>query len=207
MRISAIATTVNEVTYRSRLEARWAVVMQTLGWNVEYEPEGLASWRILDFLLVDWQYPVILEVKPVVQLHEFETCRQTLQLEARAWILDELNRRRKFFDELPAETITLEEYDSVLDDIDRVERGEDALVGRRAIVVGATLLNDPVRDGVTVDGQHYVLSCLDGGVGLGRMGERCLRCGLHNHAPVRASTVLGVWLASGSATQWRPASK
>lgn len=217
-RVQAIPTRVGETTYRSRLEARWAVVLLTFGWRFEYEPEGLGTFRIFDFVLTDWQWPTLLEVKPAFTLAEFAQRRSELQDEARGWILDELHSRRRFFDDLPVETVSLEEYDQVLDDIARVESGEDALDGRRAIVLGSTLHNDPVRDGVTVDGQHYVLRCPERypgsvlsseapqpeGVGLGRIGERCLRCGRRGHEPVRASAVLGLWLSSGDATQWRP---
>ena len=178
--------------------------MSTLGWRWEYEPEVPGMFRIFDFVLTDWQWPIIVEAKPALSLDEFASYRQLLQNEARGWIMDELNQRRKFFDELPIETVSLDEYDAVLADIARVERGEDAIDGRRAVIGGSTLHNDPVRDGVTLDGQHYVLQCRGDDTGLGRIGERCLRCGDTGHAPVRASTVLGAWLAAGDASQWLP---
>lgn len=216
-KIQAIPTMAAGIQYRSRLEARWAIVLSTFGWKFEYEPEGLGLFRIFDFVLTDWQWPTLLEVKPAFTLAEVSEQRRELQDEARGWILDELRQRRKFFDELPVETVSLEEYDQVVEDIARVESGEDAINGRRAIVLGSTMHNDPVNDGVTVDGQHYVLHCpeiwpasamsseapVPAGIGLGRLGERCLRCGRFGHRPVRASTVLGAWLAAGNTIQWK----
>lgn len=65
MTIRAIETTYNGYRFRSRLEARWAVFMDTLGVPYRYEPEGFdldGEWYLPDFWLPDqdcW-----LEIKP-----------------------------------------------------------------------------------------------------------------------------------------------
>lgn len=59
--------------YRSRLEARWAVFFQEMGYHFEYEPEGMdidGTWYLPDFRLMlrlddsSREYPVWAEVKP-----------------------------------------------------------------------------------------------------------------------------------------------
>jgi hypothetical protein len=58
--IKAIPTTYKGVKFRSRLEARWAVMFDKLGWHWRYEPLDLDGW-IPDFIIND-VLPV--EVKP-----------------------------------------------------------------------------------------------------------------------------------------------
>lgn len=58
--IKAIPTTYKGVNFRSRLEARWAVMFDKLGWHWRYEPVDLDGW-IPDFIVND-VLPV--EVKP-----------------------------------------------------------------------------------------------------------------------------------------------
>ena len=54
-RVRAIETSYKGFRFRSRLEARWAVCLDHIGWSWDYEPEGfnLPSGRYLpDFLLL-----------------------------------------------------------------------------------------------------------------------------------------------------------
>lgn len=64
--IQAIPTTYRGVTYRSRLEARWAVLFHALGLRYEYELQGYnttAGYYLPDFWLPEWR--MFAEVKPV----------------------------------------------------------------------------------------------------------------------------------------------
>lgn len=53
MPIKAIETRYKGYRFRSRLEARWAVFFDAMGWQWEYEPEGFdlgeAGWYLPDF--------------------------------------------------------------------------------------------------------------------------------------------------------------
>ena len=53
MTIKAIETFYKGYRFRSRLEARWAVFFDAMGWQWEYEPEGFdlgeAGWYLPDF--------------------------------------------------------------------------------------------------------------------------------------------------------------
>lgn len=65
MNIKAIETTYNGIRFRSRLEARWAVFMDSLCVDWEYEPEGFTNGDIC--YLPDFWLPKLecyLEIKP-----------------------------------------------------------------------------------------------------------------------------------------------
>ncbi len=64
MNLPAIPTTYRGVRYRSRLEARWAVFFEQLGWRAEYEPIDLLGY-IPDFIL-RFDRPVLVECKPFI---------------------------------------------------------------------------------------------------------------------------------------------
>jgi len=61
-----IETRYNGYLFRSRLEARWAVFFETLGWQYTYEPEGFVlpdgTWYLPDFFLP--AFGVWVEIKP-----------------------------------------------------------------------------------------------------------------------------------------------
>lgn len=62
--MNAIPTEFNGITYRSRVEARWAVFFDRMGWPAVYEQEGfdLGGVRYLpDFWLPEWK--VFVEIK------------------------------------------------------------------------------------------------------------------------------------------------
>jgi hypothetical protein len=65
---AAIPTTFKGVTYRSRLEAKWACTFDLLGWAFEYEPFDLNGW-IPDFALL-WNEPLLIEIKPFLKLDD-----------------------------------------------------------------------------------------------------------------------------------------
>ena len=98
MKIKAIDTEYDGHKFRSRLEARWAVFFNEMGWEYEYEPEGYilsdGTWYLPDFYLTE--YDVYVEVKPTnkVTIKVLETCRQlardleNMGLETSVLILD-----------------------------------------------------------------------------------------------------------------------
>jgi NTP pyrophosphatase (non-canonical NTP hydrolase) len=71
--IDAIPTEYNGYIFRSRLEARWAVFFDTIGWKYEYEPE---TFRLDDgrYYLPDFYLPqqdLYVEVKPRTYQYSF----------------------------------------------------------------------------------------------------------------------------------------
>lgn len=71
--IAAIPTKYNGYSFRSRLEARWAVFFDALNVRFEYEKEGYdlgaLGWYLPDFWLPDIGSGVWAEVKPEEGLH------------------------------------------------------------------------------------------------------------------------------------------
>lgn len=62
-KLAAIPTLYRGVQFRSRLEARWAVMFDLMGWSWDYEPFD-AQGYIPDFRINE-QHPTIIEVKPI----------------------------------------------------------------------------------------------------------------------------------------------
>lgn len=81
-KIKPIETWYNGYKFRSRLEARWAVFFDAMGWRYQYEPEGFVlpsgAWYLPDFYLPDFdcwfeikgQYPTLDERSVADQLSE-----------------------------------------------------------------------------------------------------------------------------------------
>jgi hypothetical protein len=71
--MKAIPINIEGIQFRSKLEARWYLFMKNLGWNIEYEPEieGIVGW-IPDFLIIGNGTKVLVEVKPLQTLVDFE---------------------------------------------------------------------------------------------------------------------------------------
>lgn len=68
--IKSIPTTYKGVNFRSRLEARWAVMFDALGWAWDYEPLDLQGY-IPDFVLRDvLAEPLLIECKPFLEVDE-----------------------------------------------------------------------------------------------------------------------------------------
>lgn len=66
----AIATQLNGIEYRSRLEARWASFFTRMGWEHTYEPFD-GDGYIPDFL-IHGEQPLLVEVKPATTRAEYE---------------------------------------------------------------------------------------------------------------------------------------
>lgn len=67
----AITTIYRGIEYRSRLEARWASFFTGLGWHFTYEPFD-GDGYIPDFL-IHGERPLLVEVKPAVQLRDYQS--------------------------------------------------------------------------------------------------------------------------------------
>lgn len=85
MIVPAIQTQYEGCLFRSRLEARWAVVFDTLGLRWRYEPEGFAlpngQGYLVDFYLVGIGY---VEIKPTTELdnHKWDQwCESNMEIE------------------------------------------------------------------------------------------------------------------------------
>jgi len=84
--IRAIPTKYRGITFRSRLEAKWAAMFDQLEWRWEYEAIDLNGY-IPDFIL-QFHQPVLAEVKPAMT---FNGCRQyTAEIALSGWIGDAL---------------------------------------------------------------------------------------------------------------------
>jgi len=72
-KLTPIETIYKGYRFRSRLEARWAVFMDTLGVRWEYESEGFnlgrAGWYLPDFFLPDLD--IFVEIKPALPADEW----------------------------------------------------------------------------------------------------------------------------------------
>jgi hypothetical protein len=63
--VEAIETNYDGTTYRSRTEARWALLFDLAGIEFQYEPEGYklhSGWYVPDFKILAWD--CFFEVKP-----------------------------------------------------------------------------------------------------------------------------------------------
>jgi hypothetical protein len=79
MEIKGIPTLYRGITFRSRLEAKWAAMFDRLEWRWEYEPIDLQGY-IPDFVL-KFHKDVLAEVKPAGTLTD---CRQYIPKIARS---------------------------------------------------------------------------------------------------------------------------
>lgn len=74
--IKPIETHYNGYRFRSRLEARWAVFFDAIGWGYDYEPEGFdlggQGWYLPDFALYGPNLPFWVDIKPFVPNPESE---------------------------------------------------------------------------------------------------------------------------------------
>lgn len=73
----AIRTTYRGITYRSRLEARWAAFFDALGWHHTYEPFD-GNGYIPDFLLRTPDGEILIEVKPATAGPDYAEPRQKI---------------------------------------------------------------------------------------------------------------------------------
>lgn len=79
----SIPTRYNGVTFRSRLEARWAAMFDLLGWKWDYEPLDLKGY-IPDFIL-NWHRPMLVEVKPIIDWKDGQFSSAARKIEKSGW--------------------------------------------------------------------------------------------------------------------------
>lgn len=66
-----IPTIYKNYKFRSRLEAKWAMFFDLLGWKYEYEPCDLKGW-IPDFVLIGAKTNTLVEIKPFTKYEDFD---------------------------------------------------------------------------------------------------------------------------------------
>mgnify|MGYP001562265466 CR=1 FL=1 len=157
--MKAIPTKYEGVAMRSRLEARWASLFDSLRWHWDYEPDLQVGFVIPDFLLA-FAHPVVVECKPAVTITEIAECRRQLITKMRNWLHSDVLREIRELDLDPDLPVAL--TDQALDDLVRVACGNNPRGrSRRVLVVGPTLF---ITDNVaTVDGEHGFFLCCDRG--------------------------------------------
>lgn len=74
-----IETVYGGVTFRSRLEARWAAMFDRMKWPWAYEPIDLAGY-IPDFVLPLPRAPLLVEVKPAVAVPELREAERKIRM-------------------------------------------------------------------------------------------------------------------------------
>lgn len=212
----AIPTVWNQITFRSRLEAKWAVLMTLWNWRFEYEPVDLAAFKIPDFVVYFETFPIIIECKPAVTVREVEAYRKTLHRAAAPWILQDIAARREKLEEDCAEDggmwsrMVLQDIDYLIEDAETVEAGDHPYWGRRALVVGSQLFIDDKRNACSLDGRHYLTDCrADDHVGLtdiehGGDFYQCLFCSEIAPRFLKSSDALRMWRDAGDKARWVP---
>lgn len=71
MAITAIPTTYRGIEFRSRLEAKWAIMFDLLDWEWEYEPIDLDGY-IPDFHINFDRQNFFIEIKPAMRIEELQ---------------------------------------------------------------------------------------------------------------------------------------
>ena len=198
--LHAIPTTYAGIRFRSRLEARWAVLFELLGWPWAYEPFDLLGY-IPDFVLpVGWggrTRPLLVEVKPA------------------QYIQDLPPHARRIFD-------SGWEGDAILVGgciFEQADSGHDILgviadCSDRTITVARSFLCEECRR-ASFAGFHHLDIDDDGSVRVGRMGEKmpCRLCGATgthvaggHYVPdddgARSLDLHGSWAKAGNIVQW-----
>ena len=79
----SVETSYAAVTFRSRLEARWAAFFDRIGWRWSYEPyEGD---RYLPDFAIHGPSPLLVEVRPVMVQPEYERQIPTMRIDPHKW--------------------------------------------------------------------------------------------------------------------------
>lgn len=212
--IAAIPTKYQGVQYRSRLEARWAAFLVQLRWRFEYEPDLQAGYVIPDFMLLGTERQstpraVLLECKPATTVLELAMARSDLIARLHRWLRGDVEREIRELDESDA---SLTETDRALDDLVRVDCGDNPRGSTRRIIVAGPALH-PHRGGesLSIDGIHGFCLCTfaetpeNNHVGLATEdGERCILCHRVATAWMPPNLVMDAWKVAGNETQWCP---
>lgn len=175
---NGIPTTYKEVAFRSRLEARWAVMFDSLGWAWEYEPMDLAGY-IPDFIL-PFAQPLLVEVKAATSLAQLEP--HVAKIERSGWKGEALLVGSWLF---------------------RAESWDRAALG---LLGGSWGSGGPLVWDAGVAG--VCRSCRCPSIMSDEQSYHCRVCGSHDSGLVDAGLWFeSVWRSSGSAVQWQPKPK
>jgi hypothetical protein len=195
---------------RSRLEAKWAILFDIVGWEWDYEPldlcPGDGPGRIPDYLM-RFAHPTLIECKPAVTIEEIAEYRTALLSVATDWLCADLELELRKLDAAPGEDLS--RTDELLNTIGAIrDYGVVPVHGRKAFVVGSQLFIDRERDLCTIDGSHAFVQC-GNHVGLQWYGAPwplpCLVCDqITNTIPVASADMLSAWRAAGRKSQWNP---
>lgn len=181
------------VQFRSRLEARWSLFFDLLGWPWEYEPLDLDGY-IPDFVVLFPFAPLLIEVKPalsIAELHEW-----TPKIEDSGWQHDALIVGARLF---------ASEY-----------AGDGIAAGVLSQRGGTPNLSSdlvPHHEWMWDGGDLIRCSeCTKPSVYHPIQGWWCYRCGAAGkiywgdlkHGPV---DFVGLWCEAGNQTQWHPPSR
>lgn len=179
--IRGVPTRYNGTLFRSRLEARWAVFFDLVGWPWAYEPIDLAGY-IPDFVLRFPAGAVAVEVKPAVVLADLEEHAKkitvsgwggvTLALGAVVWP-----------DHTPHGLDVIGYGNEVVHLGDEAEHAYDATEAFRCIDCGAFSIR-----GASLSYRCHVNGCYDGD---GHVGQ------------LQPGELAALWADAGNRVQWR----
>lgn len=175
-----IPTLLKGVMYRSRLEAKWGDFLDRLRWRPQYEPTDL-DWYIPDFILNLPAGPVLLEVKPDVQLDVLRVYADKILRSG--WLGEFL-----IVGSALHPSAFGPEYGPVL-----------GLIGERESNGEATL---------SAAQTFFCMNCQETSVLAAEGSWRCRSCGEDGgnaHVAEGSKSILGeIWALAGSDTQWKP---
>lgn len=183
--MNAIPTKYKGIQFRSRLEARWAAMLDLLCWPWDYEPIDLQGY-IPDFIVGFPERPLLVEVKPILCAAEFAQYEE--KLEQSGWQHESLIVGAKLFSATDYACMSLGWLREIVD-----AQGLDKL--------DASNPNSGWWDMCTVGwcASHWGISHQYG-------MYNCRYCGVNEGNPLteRGDEVESLWREAGNVTQWRP---
>lgn len=179
---AAIPTTYAGANFRSMLEARWAAMFDTLGWEWDYEPFELSGY-IPDFTIRWPTGELLVEVKPAWNSGDLDTNHARDKINQAGW-------EHRFlmvgaYPDLHATGVTPDGYTIFghLDQRDETDQNTDACL-------------------------IWCLNCEGYGLNSWVGSYRCARCGHYDgdshFAPIRSVNIKTMWRTAGNSVQWRP---
>jgi hypothetical protein len=180
-----IKTRIHDIEFRSRLEARWALMFEAFGWPWNYEPIDLAGY-IPDYIVSFRRAPLLVEVKPALTFEELNDA--TAKIIASGWRHDFLVVGTTLF---------------------RPSGSHEPSIG----LLGLKDRNGPPGDEGWLKAGHAIaiecLRCQRVSVKHYTDAWFCISCGAmvpkHDFGPVPADHLQKAWDIAGRESMWRPA--